>query len=469
MPRRKSRYPDRKSRRYGKPVIRHRSRPYRRRSQIALWVVVVILAVGGVLAYLEFRGPESTSEVPASATPGVIEPSSPGDSPMPTSPSPSTPVTSAAPMPTTTPSPNLGIPAATRTPIPVPIPTPTPTSVPALSADPSMRHLEEKRYMLELINRERQGAGLGPVVLGENISAQLHSEAALAGCHASHWGDDGLKPYMRYSLAGGYQTNAENGHGFDYCITGSDGYRAISAIETEIADAVAGWMMSPGHRDNMLDPYHRKVNLGLAWDRYNTVFFQHFEGDYVSYSQVPVVNSGILSLAGTTRNGVTFNDLLDLSVQVFYDSPPRSLTRGQLSRTYCYDLGLQVAAISPYPGSGSYTSTHDPCPNPYDVSPDASVPRSVSEAHLFWREANRASRSTPTESITVPWITARQWEANGNGFSLSVDLTNILARHGKGVYSLLIWGNVGNEDVVISQYSIFHEVTPPDTYSVGQH
>ena len=320
--------------------------------------------------------------------------------------------------------------------------------------------------MLDLINQERRGAGLGSVVLGDNIAVQLHAEAALAACHASHWGDDGLKPYMRYSLAGGYQANAENGHGFDYCISRSDGYRTIATIETEMVEAVAGWMKSPGHRDNMLDPHHKKVNLGLAWDRYNTVFFQHFEGDYVSYNQLPVINSGVLSLAGTTKNGVTFNDLLDLSVQIFYDSPPHSLTRGQLSRTYCYDLGLQVAAISPYPESGSYTLTHDSCLDPYDVSPDASVPRSVNEALSFWREAYRASQSTPTGSITVPWITARRWVANGNSFSLSVDLTNILAKHGKGVYSLLIWGNIGNEGVVISQYSIFHGVTPPDTYNV---
>ena len=67
--------------------------------------------------------------------------------------------------------------------------------------------------MLQLINEERVRAGVAPVVLGDNIAAQLHAESALENCFSSHWGINGLKPYMRYSLAGGYQSNAENGYG----------------------------------------------------------------------------------------------------------------------------------------------------------------------------------------------------------------------------------------------------------------
>ena len=36
------------------------------------------------------------------------------------------------------------------------------------------------------------------------------------------------------------------------------------------------WMGSPEHRDNILD--HKKVNIGLAWDKYNLKAVQHFEG-----------------------------------------------------------------------------------------------------------------------------------------------------------------------------------------------
>ncbi len=33
-----------------------------------------------------------------------------------------------------------------------------------------------------------------------------------------------------------------------------------------------------------------------------------------------------------------------------------------------------------------------------------------------------------------------------------------------GVYTILLWGEIGGEDVPVSQYSIFHGVEPPNTY-----
>ena len=129
---------------------------------------------------------------------------------------------------------------------------------------PAGRHLALKRLMLHLVNAEREAAELAPVALGENAAAQLHAEASPAGCFSSHWGLDGLKPYMRYSLTGGYQANAENGSGLDYCITEADSYAEIRSVEQEIREAMAGWMESPGHRSTILDPWHRAVNVAAS-------------------------------------------------------------------------------------------------------------------------------------------------------------------------------------------------------------
>ncbi|MXY20302.1 MAG: hypothetical protein F4Y49_03085 [Dehalococcoidia bacterium] len=137
-----------------------------------------------------------TPQPTVTATPTIIP------TPMPTD----TPVLANTPMPAITPLPtDTSVPVNTATPIPTP----------ETAVSPDLRHLEEKTYMLELINAERAKAGVGSVVLGDNIAAQLHAEAALENCFASHWGIDGLKPYMRYSLAGGYQSNGENGSGSD--------------------------------------------------------------------------------------------------------------------------------------------------------------------------------------------------------------------------------------------------------------
>ncbi len=345
---------------------------------------------------------------------------------------------------------------------------------PANRASPAQRHLEEKKYMLTLINSERTKAGLGQVVLGDNIAAQLHAESSLANCFSSHWGMDGLKPYMRYSLAGGYQSNGENGHGSDYCIKASDGYRAIQSIREEIREAMIGWMNSPGHRRNILDPTHKKINIGMAWDRYNVKMYQHFEGDYVGYTNPPRIDNGILTFSGSVKNGAGFGNLRDLGVQIYYDKPPIPLTLGQVSRTYCYGSGLNVAGLRQRLTDGSYWTTHrfnktySPCPDPADVPADAPPARSPSEAHRLWREAYERSKSKTQVSVTVPWIDAEKFSVNRNGFTVRVNIRDALSKHGDGVYSIMVWGRINSENALISQYSIFHGVTPPGTYDAGR-
>ena len=320
--------------------------------------------------------------------------------------------------------------------------------------------------MLALINAERAEDGKGSVVLGDNIAAQLHAEASLENCFLSHWGMDGLKPYMRYSLAGGYQSNGENGYGRSYCIKPYDNYLPLRNIKQEIDVALKSLMDSPDHRRNILDPTHKKVSIGLAWDRFNIVAYQHFEGDYVEYEELPTISGSVLTLSGRVKNGVRFTEWSDLGVQVSYDPPFHPLTRGQISRTYCYDNGRPVASLrrplsgGAYWPTDEYTTIHETCPNPYDVSPEAPAPSSPFEADGFRLDAYRASLERLPESITVPWITALEWRASGTDFSVKADMENLSA----GVYTILLWAPLGSEFVLVSQYSIFHEVMPPDTY-----
>ena len=373
-----------------------------------------------------------------------------------------------APAPTASPSPTVApVPTATLPPTVAPTPTPVPP--------PPTRHLEEKQFMLKLINDERVSAGLNPVVLGDNAAAQLHAEASLENCFSSHWGIDGLKPYMRYSLAGGYQSNGENASGLGYCIKASDGYRQNSSAKQEILEAMEGLMDSPGHRDNILDPWHRKINIGLAWDRYNFKVIQHFEGDHVEYAQLPFIENGVLRISGTVKNGAQFDNSLYSGVQVYYDQPPQSLSKGQVGRTYCYDNGLLVASLrQPLTGGWFYDEdefiqTHLPCPDPYDVSPNARAAQSHNEAHSIWLAAYGESLTRQPRTITVPRITAQTWTVKSKEFSVAADLSQVLAKHGDGVYTLVVWGGIDGEDSVISEYSIFHGVTPPDAYDAYKY
>ena len=415
------------------------------------------------------NGTEEEEQPPVPTLTPIAKPeSTPGSIPTRSLTPPLTPVLGSAIEPTSTPQDASAPSTAT---IPKPLPTTTPTQTPAPLPPPYLRHHDAKLYMLELINSERTRTGVPPVTLGNNVAAQLHAESSLANCFSSHWGADGLKPYMRYSLAGGYQTNGENGSGSDYCISASDRYRALGNIEAEIREMMEGWMNSPGHRRNILGHWHRKVNIGLAWDRYNMVGYQHFEGGFVQYDQLPQIMNGTLSMSGSTLYGLRFSRKEELGVQIYYDPPPHSLTRGQVSRTYCYDSGLQIAALR-YPLTGNsswtedeFTKRYSPCPDPYDVSPEAPAPRSPDEAHRFWEHAYAASQTQRAQTVTVPWVTASKWMARATDFSITANVSKLLSKYGPGVYTVLLWGEVGGEDVPISEYSIFHEIEPPDTYN----
>ena len=64
-----------------------------------------------------------------------------------------------------------------------------------------------------------------------------------------------------------------------------------------------GLMNSPGHRRNILDKWHKKVNIGLAWDSYNSyVGIQHFEGGYVEFDELPEIMPMAFSPSQDTRN-----------------------------------------------------------------------------------------------------------------------------------------------------------------------
>ena len=308
--------------------------------------------------------------------------------------------------------------------------------------------------------------------LGDNAAAQIHAEGALRGCYASHWDADGLKPYMRYSLAGGYQSNSENTHGLDYCIKPSDGFSRLGNIDREIREAVGGWTESSGHRGTILTPEFRKLNVGLAWDAYNFLAYLHFEGDYVRFERLPEIQDGTLTFSGELLNGSSLYGSDALGVQLYYDPPPHSLNAGQLARTYCYDGGLRVASLRPplppgwsYPTEG-YDHEYWPCPSPYNVPSDAPAARTYSDAMKLWNLAYRASLSQPRQQIVVQRITADEWNVTSSTFKVVADVSEVTERHGPGVYTLLLWADLNGKSVTVAEYSMFYGVTPPNTYNV---
>ena len=316
--------------------------------------------------------------------------------------------------------------------------------------------------MLDLINEARLGEGQIALKHGDNDAAQLHAESSLENCASSHWGGDGLKPYMRYSLHGGYQSNGENGSGISYCYTAADRVRWVLPKQAA-RQAMEGLMNSPGHRRNILEPHHQKVNIGMAFDRHRLQVVQHFEGDYIEYDTLPSLQDGVLSLQGRLKNGAELFDK-SLGIQVYYDPPPVPLTQGQLSRTYCYAYSDLITALrrpappgSYYPPStDTFTATPSNCPDPRDVPADAPPPTSGQEALQHKKSAREASRRVPLNaSITLPWVTATVWEIQRQSFNVSADLGELAEK--PGVYTIMVWAELGGKRAVVSTYSIFKD------------
>ena len=416
-------------------------------SEFSIFIPQLRQEQANVLAYVTTTPTLTPAPTP---TPTSTPTFTPSPTATPTSTPSATPIPSATP--TTTPT---TVPTATSTPSITPTSTatatetPTPTPVP--SSGLSQSDLESAReYALQLINDARADAGLNAVTLDDNTAAQSHAEDMRANCFLSHWGADGLKPYMRYSLADGQQYSAENVSGIGFCPTNPDRYIAKS-ITAELDEAMQGLLNSPGHLRNILNPNHREVNIGISYQRPNLWLVQLFVGDYAKYTAKPTIKDGILSLAGTVMNGAVISGR-SLGIQVYYDQPPHPLTRGQLHNTTCGNNGRIIASLREPPGPNSYYTSHaysqsgTRCRDPYNVPPDTPPASSYFDP--------KVGGTVPYQHDAI-WITADHWASTTTEFSVAADVSDLIQEYGNGVYTIVLWGEIDGEDIPISEYSIF--------------
>ena len=343
------------------------------------------------------------------------------------------------------------------------------------TSPPRLRNQAEKRHMLELINDARVRNGARPVVMGTNNVAQIRADQLLRDCILSHWGTDGLKPYMRYSLAGGYQTNAENAYTANECGLADTWLQWNDNPPEMIKTAVESLLDSPGHRETMLHPSYRQVNIGLAWDRNTFKAIQHFEGDYVTLTQIPTIQDGELTLAGQLQKDYEFDGRRPLMALIVYDPKPRTLSPEQLVLTSCYSHGEVVAAIIPpfplFRADYEYTETVEgpQCTDPYNVGTGAERPDTREDMERVWSERSERSERTRETEVSYQVMKARHLTVDSREFTLAADMEDLLEEHGPGVYTIALLADLEGigegETEVISEYSIFHDANPPRTYS----
>ncbi|NJN88678.1 MAG: CAP domain-containing protein [Leptolyngbyaceae cyanobacterium SL_7_1] len=138
-----------------------------------------------------------------------------------------------------------------------PPPSPTPPTPPTATSFESQ--------VLQLTNTFRQQNGLTPLSYNAKLAAaaESHSQNMALQDFFSHTGSNGSSPFDRMQAAGyNFSSAAEN--------IGA-GYATPEAV-------VQGWINSPGHRANMLNPNLRELGVGhyyLANDT-GTVNWSHY-------------------------------------------------------------------------------------------------------------------------------------------------------------------------------------------------
>lgn len=134
---------------------------------------------------------------------------------------------------------------------------------------------ELRQVALDDINKYRKQNGLSALSLGSAVSPQLYSkELLMEGC-IHHISDRGEGPMLRYKNNGDQMflvaENIAGGLGTGWTSPEEsilDGNNRMMFDDTE-----SNW----GHRDNILNPSHRSVSIGISYDSERLVMIQDFE------------------------------------------------------------------------------------------------------------------------------------------------------------------------------------------------
>ena len=279
---------------------------------------------------------------------------------------------------------------------------------------PSEEESEIYQYMLDLINEDRQNAGLSPVTMGSNAAALSHAQDMFDNYFVAHWGTNGLKPYIRYTISGGLNYEMENSAYTGWYDPAEDESKYGDLdIKQALYDLQYAMMNDDGptwgHRNNIINKYHDKVNMGIVYDDKRLALVQQFEGNFIEYFEPPSISGSTLTIGGSILEGKL------KSVNICFDELPVPLTPDELLNGpyHSYSLGGRVGYVVSPPPPGQYYSS---------LSPEA--------------------------------VVADLWETNDRGqFMISADISETLAQ-GKGVYTIVIYADCGEETVQITNYSI---------------
>jgi len=288
------------------------------------------------------------------------------------------------------------------------VPKPEPKLVPPPEPTPEPKPKTSQSDLLQLaveqINKDRAERGLSPVLLSNNQAVQIHAEDILKHGIISHWLSIGEKPYVTYTKYGGtgyVGQNVATSQCSGFC-TGYDLENEIKDQEYSMMydDASSSW----GHRDNIIDPHHTHVSLGIAYNNNMFVYVQNFEDNYLD-GAIQFSNN-LVQINGNLLEGKILN------IGIYYDPLPSPALYELHKNDGFYEMGDLIAIVErPLPPNSYYDQ-----PSDYNL------------------------------------IIANNWQERGQNISINFDTSEVFSR--SGVYTIGVWIENKGQTFLITSYSI---------------
>ena len=137
----------------------------------------------------------------------------------------------------------------------------------------------------EISNQKRVEAGLSPLEFSQELSlaARLKGEDMLAKDYWAHVSPDGITPWKFFTDVG-----------YKYRFAGENLARDFS----DPASAIAAWMASPSHRDNLLSEKYKEVGIAVVEGDLagveTTLIVQLFGAKSEAQSQIPIASAKVI-------------------------------------------------------------------------------------------------------------------------------------------------------------------------------
>ncbi|HEX5874516.1 MAG TPA: CAP domain-containing protein [Pyrinomonadaceae bacterium] len=260
--------------------------------------------------------------------------------------------------------------------------------------------------LLEMINEERAVEKVRPLAVDE-LATQVATKHAIEMAReefASHWGRDGLKPYHRYSFAGGTDATQENVSAAD-----STWSMKVDQLKQDAAYLhVRLYQEKPpydGHRRTILAPQHTHVGIGLAVEQLRLRLVELFVAKHVEVA--PMSREAKPGEEIRFRGKILTRDHELNNLEVFYEPLPKTPDLSWLRQTRAYALPQESRVLRPRLLPPLMYA--DKRPGVIDVSPSGSFSTKVrlfsSEPGIYtivtWIRHSKAERAFAATEVCI--------------------------------------------------------------------